>query len=153
MGCGLRHAPTVRKRAPAACPGSPAHPVLAPAPAWSWRAGMTGVYQARAGGFRISEAPVLGWLRRRRLSAAGEQRLLIALARADEELLETHVRNALGVLDAVADELPLNRALALYLDAVEPPEPQASMIARRVMARLESGERPASRSARRDRRR
>jgi hypothetical protein len=43
------------------------------------------------------------------------------------------------VLDAVADELPLDRALALYLDAVEPPEPQASIIARRLMARLESG--------------
>lgn len=91
---------------------------------------------------------MLGWLRRRRLSEAGERRLLIALARAEQELLETHVRNALGVLEAVADELPLDRALALYLDEVEPPEPQASIIARRVMAGLESGD---ARGARRSR--
>lgn len=95
---------------------------------------------------------MLSWLRRRRLSKSGERRLLIALARADEQLLDTHVRNALGVLEAVGDELPIKRALLLYFDAVEPPEPQASIIARRVMARLESGEKQESRTGRRRRR-
>jgi hypothetical protein len=61
----------------------------------------------------------------------------VALARAEEELIETHVQNALDVIGAVADELPIGRALELYLDALEPGEPRASIIAKRVLARLE----------------
>jgi hypothetical protein len=88
-----------------------------------------------------SEVVLFGWLRRRRLSEGGRRRLVVALARAEEELVETHVRNALAVYEAVADELPLARALEVYLEAIEPGEPHASIIARRVMARLEGTQR------------
>jgi len=65
------------------------------------------------------------------------RRLLFALARAEEELIETHVRNALDVVDAVGDSLTVGRALELYLEALEPEEPRATIVAKRVLARLE----------------
>ncbi|MGH7506421.1 MAG: hypothetical protein ACRELX_12250 [Longimicrobiales bacterium] len=80
---------------------------------------------------------MLRWFRRRRLSEAGRRRFLIALARAEETLVETHARNVLEVYDAVGEELPLETVLELYLGAVDPGEPQSAIIARRVMARPE----------------
>jgi hypothetical protein len=49
------------------------------------------------------EVAVLGWLRRRKLGESGRRRLLIALARAEEELIETHVANAVDVIESVGD--------------------------------------------------
>jgi hypothetical protein len=81
---------------------------------------------------------MLGWIRkRRRMSSAAERRLLIALARAEEELVRTHVQNALDVMEAVAGELSPRRALELYLDEVDVDEPQSTIVAKRVRARLE----------------
>lgn len=80
---------------------------------------------------------VMGWLmKRRRLSAAAERRLLIALARAEEEVVRTHVQNALDVIDAVEGEMKLSRALELYLDELELDEPQSTIIAQRVLSRI-----------------
>lgn len=94
---------------------------------------------------------MLRWLRRRKLSEAGRRRLLIALARAEEELLDAHVRNALDVFDAVGEELSLARALEIYLESTEVGEPRGAIIARRVMAKLEAGEQRRARSTRRAR--
>jgi hypothetical protein len=81
---------------------------------------------------------MLGWLkRRRRVSGAAERRLMIALARAEEELVRTHVQNALDVLEAVAPDVSAGRALELYLDELDVDEPHATIIAQRVRARLE----------------
>ncbi|MFO7260261.1 MAG: hypothetical protein DIU52_003840 [bacterium] len=98
---------------------------------------------------------MLGWLRRwRRRDDAGRKRLLIALARAEEALIETHVENVLDVFEAVGDQIPLDRLLDIYLDAMEPREPRATIIARRVLARLESGDdAPGTRPGRPSRRR
>lgn len=93
---------------------------------------------------------MLAWLKRRRISEPARRRLLIALARAEEELVETHVRNAMHVYAAVSDELPLDRALEAYLEAIDPGEPRASIVARRVMARLESGARRRPRRLKRE---
>jgi hypothetical protein len=82
---------------------------------------------------------LLGWWRRRRLSDAVRRRLVIALARAEEQLVEVHVRNALEVLDTVGDELPLDQVVEIYLEALDVAEPRASIVARRVLARLEAG--------------
>jgi hypothetical protein len=81
---------------------------------------------------------VMGWLRgrRRRLSAAAERRLLVALARSEEELVRAHVQNALSVIEAVSGEMKMGRALELYLDELDLDEPQATIIAQRVLARL-----------------
>jgi hypothetical protein len=80
---------------------------------------------------------LLRWLRRRRLDDRGRRRLLIALARAEEELIETHVRSALDVIEAVSGEIPVERALRIYLKAFDPGEPRSSIIARGVMTRFE----------------
>ena len=92
---------------------------------------------------------MLGWLRRRRMSEAARRRMVIAMARAEEELVETHVRNALDLFEAVGEEIPMDQALETYLDAMDVTEPRASIVARRVMARLEAGA-PRSRRSRRD---
>lgn len=91
---------------------------------------------------------MLDWWRRRRLSDAGRRRMAIALARSEEELVDTHVRNALDFFDAIGEELPLDRALEIYLDAMDVTEPRLSIVARRVMARLEAGARRGRRSRR-----
>lgn len=63
--------------------------------------------------------------------------MLIALARAEESLVETHVRNVSRIHDAVGAELALERCLDLYLEALDPGEPHASIVAQRVLARVE----------------
>lgn len=73
------------------------------------------------------------------MSEGCRRRLVIALARAEEELVETHVRNALDVFEAVGNELPMDEALELYLDSMDVPDPRAAIVGRRVMARLEAG--------------
>jgi hypothetical protein len=81
---------------------------------------------------------MLGWLtKRRRLGERAQRRLAVALARSEEEVVRTHVQNALDVMDAVAGELSPGRALQLYLDELEVDEPQATIVAKRVKARLE----------------
>jgi hypothetical protein len=89
---------------------------------------------------------VLRWFRRRRLSEGGRRRLAFALARAEETLIEAHVRSVLEVYDAIGEESSLSAVVDLYLDAMEVAEPQASIIARRVLARSESVPRPRRRA-------
>ena len=79
---------------------------------------------------------VLDFFRRRRLSEDGQQRLSVALARAEKALIETHVENALDVIEAVGDEMSLDRALEVYLEALEENDQRAEIIARRVLTRL-----------------
>jgi len=93
---------------------------------------------------------VLGWWRRRRLSDGARRRLVIALARAEEQLVETHVRNALELLDAVGDELPLDQVVEIYLESLDVAEPRSSIVARRVLARLEAGARERAERAAED---
>jgi hypothetical protein len=84
---------------------------------------------------------MFGWLRtRKRLSSGAERRLMIALARAEEEVVRTHVQNALDVLEAVGSDMSPGRALELYLDELDVDEPHATIIAQRVRARLEEDE-------------
>jgi len=85
---------------------------------------------------------LLRWLRRRRLSREARERLLLALARSEESLIEAHVHNVLDVYEAVGDELPLEAVVDLYLDRIDVSEPRASIVEKRVLARPE---RPAKR--------
>ena len=82
---------------------------------------------------------MLKWLkgRLRGMSPAAERRLLISLARAEEELVRTHVQNAVDVIAAVSADMSLPRALELYLDELDVDEPQATIIAQRVLSQLE----------------
>ena len=92
---------------------------------------------------------MFGWLRRKRISGKGKRRLMIALARAEEELIETHVSNAIAVMDALEDEMTIGHALELYLEAMDPGEPRGTIVAKRVLARLEEDDAARMRAGRR----
>ena len=80
------------------------------------------------------------WLKRRRLSEDTRRRLLVSLAKAEEAVVDTHVRNVLDVVAAVGGELPLDRVLELYVDAMDVGNGRSEIIARRVLSRLEGSE-------------
>ena len=80
------------------------------------------------------------WLKRRRLSEDTRRRLLVSLAKAEEAVVDTHVRNVLDVVAAVGGELPLDRVLELYVDAMDVGNGRSEIIARRVLSRLEGTE-------------
>src|SRR5690606_9140128 len=75
---------------------------------------------------------MLNWLRRKSLSPAGERRLLIALARAEEEVVRTHVQNVIDIIGDMDGEVTIGRALELYLDELDGDEPHATIGAQRV---------------------
>jgi hypothetical protein len=92
--------------------------------------------------FRSRAAALILWgmffdfLKRRRLSDEGQKRLIVALARAEETIVETHVDSALDVIEAVGDEMPIDRVLEIYLEALEANPQRAEIIARRVLSKL-----------------
>ena len=48
---------------------------------------------------------MFNWLRRRRLSAAAQKKLMILHARAEEAVITTHVSNLLELLETLEDEV------------------------------------------------
>lgn len=72
----------------------------------------------------------------RKLSDAAERRLRLAQARAEEAVLETHVRNALLYVDTLAGELSFDRAIEMYIRMLGIPEPLASTVATRTLVVL-----------------
>jgi hypothetical protein len=90
-------------------------------------------------------AAMLNWLRRRRLSADARRRLLIIAARSEEALIETHVSNTLDLLDALGEEIDLDRGIELYDEIMSLPPILAATVRTRVLARIET---PTSASGR-----
>lgn len=72
----------------------------------------------------------------RKLGAAAERRMRLAQARAEEALVRTHVENALTFVDALAEELPFDRAIDTYIREMAVPEPLASVVVTRVLVVL-----------------
>jgi len=72
----------------------------------------------------------------RKLPAAAERRMRLAQARAEEALVRTHVENALAFVDALAEELPFDRAIDTYIREMSVAEPLASVVATRVLVVL-----------------
>jgi hypothetical protein len=98
----------------------------------------SGIFRAHTDQGRKGRHSMLGWLTRRgKLSGAAERRLMVAMAKAQERVIRTHVHNALSIMEAVAGEMKPGRALQMYLDDLEVDEPEATIIAKRVKARLE----------------
>ena len=75
------------------------------------------------------------WLRRRRLSNEAKRKLLIAAARAEENIVETHVHNILELLEMLRDEVDVDRALELYMEMLPMEEAVAATVTNRVLAR------------------
>ena len=90
---------------------------------------------------------MIDWLRRRRLSEAGRKKLMIAMARAEEALIETHVSNILEVAEVLDPEVEVDRAVELYLDRIQLDEGLATSVTNRLLANLDHSD---PREARRD---
>lgn len=85
---------------------------------------------------REHQSVVFDFFRRRKLSEEGEKRLVVSLARAEEAIIEAHVECALDVIEAVGDEMAIDRVLEVYLEALEENPQRAEIVARRVLSRL-----------------
>lgn len=75
----------------------------------------------------------------RKMPADVEQRLLLAQARADEAIVRTHVENALLFVDALAPDVPFERALDVYVREMSVAEPLASVVITRALVALGEG--------------
>ncbi len=86
----------------------------------------------------------------RKLPAAAERRMRLAQARAEEALVRTHVENALTFVDALAEELPFDRAIDTYIREMSVAEPLASVVVTRVLVVLGRELLPARREEKSD---
>jgi hypothetical protein len=84
------------------------------------------------------------WLRRffpeaifrRKMEPAAERRLRLALARAEEAIVRSHVDNALMFVDVLAEDMSFDRAIDSYIREMSIPEPLASTVATRTLVVL-----------------
>jgi hypothetical protein len=83
---------------------------------------------------------MLKWLRRKRLSAEGKRRLLLAIARSEEAVVELHVANIRGLVRALRGEVDLDRAVDLYVEMMSLSESRAATVTNRLYARVEEDE-------------
>jgi hypothetical protein len=81
---------------------------------------------------------------RRQLRRTAEEDLWLELsaARAEEAILRTHIRHALGFVEIFGEYAPPTRAVSLYLDALEVPAARARSVYQRVLARVADAELP-----------
>ena len=73
---------------------------------------------------------------KRKLEPQAERRLRLALARAEEAIVRTHVDNALMFVDVLAEDLTFDRAIDAYVREMAVPEPLASTVATRTLVVL-----------------
>jgi hypothetical protein len=72
----------------------------------------------------------------RKMEPAAERRLRLALARAEEAVVRTHVDNALMFVDVLAEDMTFDRAIDTYVREMSIPEPLASTVATRTLVVL-----------------
>lgn len=73
---------------------------------------------------------------RRKMEPAAERRLRLALARAEEAIVRSHVDNALMFVDVLAEDMTFDRAIDAYVREMAVPEPLASIVATRTLVVL-----------------
>ena len=81
---------------------------------------------------------MFNWLRRRRLSASAQKKLMILTARAEEAIIATHVANLLELLETLEDEIDLVRGLELYVEMMSLDESIAATVSTRLLSQLEN---------------
>lgn len=72
----------------------------------------------------------------RKLEPAAERRMRLALARAEEANVRSHVDNALMFVDVLAEDMTFDRAIDAYVREMAIPEPLASTVATRTLVVL-----------------
>ena len=82
----------------------------------------------------------------KKLTPATERRMRLAQARAEEAIVRAHVESALTFVDALAEELPFDRAIDSYIRVMGVAEPLASVVATRVLVVLGQDLLPAKRA-------
>ena len=83
----------------------------------------------------------------KKLQPATERRMRLAQARAEEAIVRAHVESALTFVDALAEELPFDRAIDSYIRVMGVAEPLASIIVTRVLVVLSRDLLPPRRAA------
>ena len=73
---------------------------------------------------------------RRKMEPEADRRLRLALARAEEAVVRTHVDNALMFVDVLAEDMTFDRAIDAYVREMAIPEPLASTVATRTLVVL-----------------
>jgi len=102
----------------------------------------------RPGGNRLHwrYATPLGAVRfvRRHLRRSAEEDLWmeLAAARAEEALIRTHIRHALGCVEILEEQYPPTRAVLLYLQQLQVPAARARSVYQRSLARVAMAELP-----------
>lgn len=81
---------------------------------------------------------------RHRLSDSAEKRLKFAVARAEEAIIEVHVRNALLFVETLDGELSFDRAIDTYIREMAIPEPLSSTVATRTLVGLSESQSEAT---------
>ena len=92
----------------------------------------------------LARMSIRTWLKRvfpesifsRKLEPAAERRLRLALARAEEANIRSHVDNALMFVDVLSEDLTFDRAIDAYIREMAIPEPLASTVATRTLVVL-----------------
>jgi hypothetical protein len=109
-------------------------------------AALPGAAQQKPGWERLRPATVMRQFRaRQRRDDETEMRIRLALARAEETAIATHVDNAITFAALLDSYLPFDRAVAEYLEAVGLLGSRAQAVHQRTMARLADVHLPGSR--------
>jgi hypothetical protein len=85
---------------------------------------------------RQPQRVVQGVMRRQRRNEELERVVQLAIARAEEAVIRTHVENAIGFVALLEEQLPLDRAVQQYLGAVGLAGGRAQAVYQRTMAKL-----------------
>jgi hypothetical protein len=85
---------------------------------------------------RQSQRVVEGVRLRHRRNEEMDRIILLALARAEENLIQTHVENAIGFVALLQEQLALDRSVQQYLGAVGLAGGRAQAVFQRTMAKL-----------------
>jgi hypothetical protein len=85
---------------------------------------------------RQSQRVVEGVRLRHRRNEEMDRIILLALARAEENLIRTHVENAIGFVALLQEQLSLDRSVQQYLGAVGLAGGRAQSVFQRTMAKL-----------------
>ena len=72
----------------------------------------------------------------RKLDEGAERRMRLAQARAEEAVIDAHIRNTLMFIDTLSEDMPFDRAIDTYIRVMGVPEPLASVVATRVLVEL-----------------
>jgi hypothetical protein len=75
-------------------------------------------------------------IRRQRRNDEAERIALLALARAEEHVIRTHVENAISFVALLQDQMPMGRAVQEYLTSVGLSGGRAQAVFQRTMAKL-----------------